>query len=199
MPTQQIEKMIIFSKLPASQYLECFAGKPRKSELGYTTLLRSLRSFHGASTAFEFPQLARQLVYVSGFFRRLRSALYSLYQHCSVALFQETNEQDLHKADYRSDVKQITLAGFRRAPQSTIRGALARIFCSTSDFRNHLTHGQLSIPSILFHCKKWLGLLCLLSPRTVLNFSYRSTSIVLWSFPWAFPRRRGLSIGVIIT
>jgi hypothetical protein len=120
-------------------------------------------------SAYGFQKLVRQLIYSADYFLReyLRLCLYGFYRQRYLDLFQETNEMDCNKADYRNDVKQTSLLVFLQKLSSMIRDGI--IALSRPTLYNHSLSGFVmqSIPSIVFHCKKLWKPLCLLSPRSV--------------------------------
>lgn len=133
--------------------------------------------FQMAYIGYVSQQLAMLLVYGSR--DPLRSSrdcvLSASYQlHCP-DLFQGISELGCSTDDCRNDGKQ-TISNLE-LPRRSSGKQFGELFASLPSClqlklrRNHVNLRRLSIPNILFHCKKLENFLCLLSPKTV---QYRS-------------------------
>jgi len=118
-------------------------------------------------------------------------------------VFPKINDLGLRICGYRNDDRQINQKGLLWLI-CMIRDGLFPSYHKDRFPRSPISRRSPSTPSILFRCKRlWISL-CLLSPKIyqyiyAVYFSYQHLLSRCWSLPWTVARRRGLSMGVIIS
>lgn len=97
----------------------------------------------------------------------------------------EIDGLDLHMSDYHNGAIRTYFLEFRQRLSSMLHGAQMSLFSSILDIHNRLICVRLSIPNILYYCKRFLMRVYLHFPKKKLYYSYLSASYALRSFPWA--------------
>ncbi len=143
----------------------CSSRYLRFPDLRHQTLLRArlcfLTLFCMEHNAYEFRQLVRQIICNAHSFPRTGYwfDLCDLYRLCYLEAFQGINVMGSRREGCRSDEEPISHLGFLQNLTQKLHGERRAASFPSKRYRSHQGCSYLSIPSILFHYKKyWSGL-----------------------------------------
>jgi hypothetical protein len=172
---------------------------PLQLQILLQELRNLLRQFPRTHNGGGFLQLANRSISTLRYFLHVLeyvACLYLSYHPYYLVVYQEKDEQDLHKGDYRNDGERVNYLKYFRLIVHKIRGENEASFYLKKLVRIHLIYDLLSIPSILSHCRTWWISACQLFPKSVQYllcytlFAYQTPVLV------ANPRRMSFRAGL---
>mgnify|MGYP001259396578 CR=1 FL=1 len=188
--------MIISSRIHFLQYLKFVDLKPQR----FSPIQTNRRHFFRISNIFGvFHSPVYLTTYCVRVFRPWLVYFWSFCQQHYLSLFREISVTDCNRAYCRSDVKRTILQESFHKSITTLRDVIYLqsqvLYCHSP-----LSFDTLSIPSILYHCKKYWTSLCLLFPKIgqrlfELYCSYQCASNALWSIARTRQRRGHIYLG----